>query len=306
MRRAANPSQRARLEAGHGHPQAGPDAVRRALRPMCQGPQATAGNSPRFQRAPTHPRAEREAASASGGSTPPRTVPCHRRIPASADSTPPLTRPDRRGGGRQSDRLRVNPTPFDSVRLHPGKSGLGTSHGHRHSPRVRAAAELHGLHGRGYPVRSDSIRLNPTAFVTPQRCCFGRPGGPVPPFGGRLRVNPGESDSIRPNPTPFGSDECRWDGSSVHLNLCYRVTESSQAAEIYDRWGETPSSLRCLKARHAQAGGSTESRPTVFGCGSAALGSSVASHRRTFACGTALRNRALASVPGRGYSAPIG
>ena len=219
-------------------------------------------NSPRFHRAPTDPRAERETASASGGSTPPRTVPCRRwMIPPSADSTPPLTRLGGRGGGGKSDRLRVNPTPSNSVRLHPGQSGLGTSHGHRHSSRVRAAAELHGLHGfheRGYPVRSDSIRLNPTAFVTPQRCCFGRPGGPVPPFGGRLRVNPGESDSIRPNPTPFGSDECRWDGSSVHLNLCYRVTESSQAAEIYDRWGEPPSSLRCLKARHAQAGGSTE------------------------------------------------
>ena len=57
----------------------------------------------------------------------------------------------------------------------------------------------------------------------------------------------------------------------------YNVEESSRAAKIYDRWGETPSSLRCLKARHAQEGGSTESRPTVFGCGSAALCASVVS-----------------------------
>ena len=147
-------------------------------------------NSPRFHRAPTDPRAERETASASGGSTPPRTVPCRRwMIPPSADSTPPLTRLGGRGGGGKSDRLRVNPTPSNSVRLHPGQSGLGTSHGHRHSSRVRAAAELHGLHGfheRGYPVRSDSIRLNPTTF---------------------------------------GSDECRWDGSFIHVNLYSSVAD---------------------------------------------------------------------------------
>ncbi len=323
MRRAANPAQRAGLEAGAGHPQAGPDAARRALRPVCQGPQATAGNSPSFQREPTHPRAEREAASASGGSTPPRTVPCHRwMIPASAGSTPPLTWLDGGGGGGKSKRIRVNPTPPDSagtmqspslddtphpvplpspargegnlphspsctpnglpalpvenlslaprqrgegrgegpqqlnrsgsVRLHPGQSGLGTSHGHRHSPRVRAAAELHGFHGRGYPARTDSIRLNPTAFVTPQHCRFGRPGGPAPPFGDRLRVNPGESDSIRPNPTPFGSDECRWDGSSIRLNLCYRVTESSQAASVLQD-GNTDCTERPKAASSRQA-----------------------------------------------------
>ena len=56
-----------------------------------------------------------------------------------------------------------------------------------------------------------------------------------------------------------------------HNALCHNVEESSQAAKIHDRWGETPSSLRILKARHAQEGGSTESRPTVFGCGFAAL-----------------------------------